>query len=290
MIISKSRIRDEAGVLGRKTRVLFVEDDKVDQMAIKRSFAEDNPNLSFSIVGSVKEARKKLASEEYDIIIIDFMLADGTAFDVLREVGDMPSIIVTSQGSVEIAVEAVKSGVSDYLIKEPNHSHLLTLADSINNTIRNYQAEKRAQMLSQALMSVNDSVYITDMNDKIIYVNKAFQKSYGYSEEKIMGQNSRLLVANGESNEMASNSNGKDTVFHKREDNKVFPVSLSRSTAKDRMGNNQCIITVSHDMTERHKMEQALMEAIRKYSDLLASSEDRNSALEKIWGELKTDK
>ncbi|MBA7555103.1 hypothetical protein ES705_47753 [subsurface metagenome] len=53
--------------------------------------------------------------------------------------------------------------------------------------------EKKLELLSGAVMSTDDSIYITDMQGRIVYVNKAFCKTYGYKEEEIVGQNGNLL-------------------------------------------------------------------------------------------------
>ncbi|NIT57185.1 MAG: hybrid sensor histidine kinase/response regulator, partial [Aliifodinibius sp.] len=66
------------------------------------------PSYNYTIADSVAEAKKVLNSEEFDIIITDYSLGDGTAFDILELIIDTPIIITTGAGDEEIAVKALK--------------------------------------------------------------------------------------------------------------------------------------------------------------------------------------
>src|SRR5712692_10435210 len=96
-------------------KILLVEDDKVDQMAFKRLFKDENLSYDYDIAGSVSEAKTILDSEGFDIVITDYLLGDGTAFDIFDLINDTPIIIVTGSGDEEVAVTAMKRGAYDYL-------------------------------------------------------------------------------------------------------------------------------------------------------------------------------
>ncbi len=98
-------------------KILLVEDDKLDQMAFKRLVKEKELSYDYKIAGSVSEAQSILASEQFDVVISDYSLGDGTAFDVLDFVKNTPIIFVTGAGDEEIAVKAMKAGAYDYIIK-----------------------------------------------------------------------------------------------------------------------------------------------------------------------------
>src|ERR1700757_1363084 len=100
-----------------ETRILVIEDDKIDQMAFKRFVKDENLSYNYAIAGSVSEAKRILDSERFDIVITDFFLGDGTAFDTFDLIKDTPIIIVTGAGNEEISIKAMKAGAYDYLIK-----------------------------------------------------------------------------------------------------------------------------------------------------------------------------
>src|SRR5579875_3093953 len=233
-------------------RILLVEGDRVDQMAFERLVKDENLSYDYDIAGSVSEARRILDSKRFDIAIVDCSLGDGTAFDIFGLVKDTPIIVVIGAGDEKIAiVKAMKEGACDYLIKDPEHNYLKVLPITVESAIKHKKTEKQFRMLSHAIMSINDSVYITDMDDRIIFVNKSFCKTYGYEEEDILGRDSHVLGEVGL----------KDELYHKRKDGSEFPVSLSRSVIKDENGKEVAVVGVARDITDHKRAEEELQRA-----------------------------
>ncbi|MCD6115751.1 response regulator, partial [bacterium] len=85
-------------------KLLIVEDDKIDQMAYKRFIREYELPYNVIFVDSVKDASDIILQTDFDLILMDYMLIDGTAFDLLENIGDTPSVIVTGAGDTDIAV------------------------------------------------------------------------------------------------------------------------------------------------------------------------------------------
>ena len=122
-------------------KVLLIEDDIVDQTAFKRLVENEILPYSYSIVDSVSDAKNILSTETFDIIIIDYKLTDGTAFDIINSVTGIPFIIVTGAGDEEIAVKAMKAGASDYLIKDIGRNYLKVLPIVLEKAILNKRKE-----------------------------------------------------------------------------------------------------------------------------------------------------
>jgi PAS domain S-box-containing protein len=245
----------------------MVEDDKLDQKAFERLVRDEKLPYDYTMAGSVSETRNILGSQQFDIVISDYALGDGTAFDVLGLVKNTPTIIVTGTGDEEIAVKAWRAGAYDYLIKDIDRNYLKAVPITIENAIRHKITEEKVQLLSGAIMSTDDSVYITDMENKIIFVNRAFCETYGYQEQEVIGKDSNLL--------WIGKLRGKGTrsvfqivrsawevgFYHKRKDGSVFPVSLSRSIIKDTGGNEVAVVGVVRDISDRILMEDQLRAA-----------------------------
>jgi DNA-binding response OmpR family regulator len=105
-------------------KILLIEDDELDQMAFKR-FVENNAiPYDCTLSGSVSQAKQVLNSNQFDIIITDHSLGDGTAFDVLESAKNTPVIVVTGAGDEETAVKTWKAGAYDYLVKDINQNYL----------------------------------------------------------------------------------------------------------------------------------------------------------------------
>jgi len=255
-------------------------------MAINRAMKKLTPAYEHEIVPTVVEAKKRLQSDKYDVAFVDFTLRDGTGFDVFDFMNRTPFVVVTGGGSEQIAVEAIKCGAADYLVKESDQSHLAFLPTLIETTFKNHESEKKLKMLLEAMMAVRDSVFITDLDTRIIYVNEAFLSTYGYREEEIVGQLSKMLWTTP--NAGGQPSYGENDFYHKKKNGAVFPVLLSQSSLKDPDGNDVNIITVVHDITERKKMEQALAVAIEKYTALLDRVESENIQLGKAKSDMES--
>jgi PAS domain S-box-containing protein len=252
----------------KEIKVLLIEDNKFDQMAFERLVKHENLPYVYSVAASKSEAEKILGHERFDVIIADYFLGDGTLFEILDLIQNTPIIVATGVGAEEIAIQAMKEGAYDYLIKDQDRNYLKVLPATVENALKHKKAEERYQMLSHAVMSINDSVYITDMNDKIIFVNKVFCKTYGYREKDILGKPSKLLwkeeSINDEVKDILSTINEygwKSELYHKRKDGSEFPISLSRSVIKDDNGNEIAVVGVAHDITERKRTEEELQKA-----------------------------
>ena len=244
-------------------KILYVEDSELDQAAFKR-FVENNAiPYDCVIAGSISEARSILGSDRFDIVISDHSLGDGTAFDTLDLVKNTPVIVITGAGDEETAIKLWKAGAYDYLIKDLEQNYLKAVPITVENAVRHKMTEEKLQLLSGAVMSTNDSVYITDMQSKIIFVNKAFCKTYRYKKEEIVGKDSNVLWIGKHQTKNTRSVFQTRTVgstwevgfYHKRKDDSIFPVSLSRSTIKDSNGHDVAIVAVARDISEQILIE-----------------------------------
>ncbi|MDD5327388.1 MAG: PAS domain S-box protein [Phycisphaerae bacterium] len=279
-----------------KYKILLVEDDKLDQKAFERLVKKENLPYDYTIASSVAEAKNILGRELFDVVISDYTLGDGTAFDVLEVVKNTPTIIITGNGNEEVAINAWKAGAYDYLMKDLERNYLKTLPITVDNVAQRKKTEERVELLSGAIMSTDDSVYITDMENKIVFVNKAFCETYGYQEEEVKGRDSNILWIGKLQHKgcrsvfQVVSSAWEVGFYHKRKNGSVFPVSLSRSIIKDLAGNEVAVVGVVRDITERIIMEDELRTAnqtLQKRSLLknelaVAVSEELKNSIAKI--------
>jgi DNA-binding NtrC family response regulator len=132
-------------------RLLLVEDDQVDQMAFERFIRKENLLYNYTFAGSVAECKEILKSTRFDVIISDYMLGDGVSFELFELFKDTPVIVTTGTGNEEVAVEAMKLGAYDYLIKDPEGHYLKTLPTTVELALKRKQNEKELQNYHQHL-------------------------------------------------------------------------------------------------------------------------------------------
>ncbi|MEA1921277.1 MAG: response regulator [Pseudomonadota bacterium] len=123
-------------------RLLLIEDDKVDQMAFSRFVKSRNLPYDYTIASSVAETREVIRLSSFDVIIADYMLGDGTSFELFDQFAGVPVIVTTGSGNEDVAVEAMKLGACDYLIKDPEGCYFKTLPTTVELALKRKANEK----------------------------------------------------------------------------------------------------------------------------------------------------
>ena len=128
-------------------------------------------------------------------------------------------------------------------------------------------SQERMLTLSRALESIGECVYITDIKSKLIFVNKAFCKTYGYNEEEIIGRDIKILSPveiNDYPIEKTIQDGWTGELINIRKDGTKFPVELTTSFIRDENGNPIALIGIAVNITERKKVEIELIKAKEK--------------------------
>ncbi|MCX6175343.1 MAG: PAS domain S-box protein [Ignavibacteriales bacterium] len=144
------------------------------------------------------------------------------------------------------------------------------------NITERKQAEEEIKMLAYALRSVNECVSITDLKDKLIFVNQSFLKTYGYSEEELIGKDMHIVRSSNNPPELVSailpatllgGWNGE--LWNKRKDGSEFPIYLSTTAINDKDGKPLGLIGVAKDITERKRAEEEIIQIKEKMQMLV---------------------
>lgn len=276
----------------KNIRVLLVEDDIVDQMAFKRMVIESALCYDFIIADCVSQAKTILSGSVFDVIITDYMLPDGSAFDIIGIKMDTPIIFVTGAGDEGTAVNAMKSGAYDYLIKDHERNYLKILPLTVEKALKSKEAERRLRLLNAAVENANDAVIILEAEPsdlpgrKILYVNKAFTRMTGYESQEVLG--STLNMFNGintDTSELAKANLAFEErkpitieVANYRKDGTEFWVESNIVPFANELGWYVHWVSVQRDITERREFEEAMIlskkaaeEASQAKSDFLST-------------------
>ncbi|MFA5418633.1 MAG: PAS domain S-box protein [Bacteroidales bacterium] len=143
------------------------------------------------------------------------------------------------------------------------------------------KAETEISMLAHSLESVNECVTITDLNNDILYVNRAFETTYGWRREEIKGKNITIVGGSNNKADYATevlnhtiNGGWIGEVVNKTRQGREFVVLLSTSFVKDSKGKTLGLIGVAKDITDQKLKEEELIRARQKAeeSDRLKSA------------------
>jgi PAS domain S-box-containing protein len=157
----------------------------------------------------------------------------------------------------------------------------LSLIHIIRDISERKQSGKTITMLAQAIRSVSECVSITDMADKIIYVNSAFLKTYRYEEEELIGNPISMVRSANNSLELVNEilpatlrGGWHGELLNLKKDGTEFPVYLSTSVIYEENGEPLGLIGVTTDITQRIQAEKELHESEARNKALLSAIPD----------------
>ncbi|GAB6181426.1 hypothetical protein JCM14036_27450 [Desulfotomaculum defluvii] len=193
--------------MGEQIKILVIDDDQVDRMAIKRMLRSSEFNVEVTEAGDGEAALTSLKGEDYDCIFIDYRLPGENGLQVLQQIkavdSSIPVVMLTGYGDEETAVEIMKAGASDYLIKGKISPE--SLQQSLRYTLRVRKAEEQARMAEEAMCQNEarmraifegsfDAIITFDKQGEIRTLNPAAEAMFGYSREEILYQSIYLLI------------------------------------------------------------------------------------------------
>lgn len=163
--------------------ILIVEDDPNYAFLEKEQISEE---LNFPVVLRLRASDiKPIDVDNALAVILDFNLPDTTGVELLKKIrqqSDVPVILLTGQNDVEIAVQVLKSGANDFLIKSPQT--LVLLPQVIKRTLKEYelkQKEKEGKILKERQKTQLETLrqILTTLAH---YINNSTTTIYGYAQ------------------------------------------------------------------------------------------------------------
>ncbi|MBI2418489.1 MAG: PAS domain S-box protein [Ignavibacteriales bacterium] len=140
---------------------------------------------------------------------------------------------------------------------------------------------QQMSIMANAISSLTDTVIVTDTAEVIKYVNKAFTKSYGYTEQEVVGKH--INMVRSEKNppqcflditRMTMLTGWQGELINIRKDGTEFPVYLTTSKVTDQHGNIIALVGVSRDIGNEKKANEALIRSEEKFRSLFENVHD----------------
>jgi PAS domain S-box-containing protein len=184
---------------GGPLRVLHLEDNAQDAELVHAVLARDGGSYRFVTAQTKAEFLSALAGETFDLILSDYALPDFDGITALRLVRDqhpnLPFILVSGTLGEEQAVECLKSGATDYILK----TRLLRLPTAVRRAMRDAEArwqrrrtreELRAREESFRALTTNspDAIARLDRELRFVYCNPAFERATQTTAAELIGK------------------------------------------------------------------------------------------------------
>lgn len=122
-------------------KILSIGENQKDQKKLGQYIANEKLPYELTVVGSVPEAREKLDLTEFDLVLSEYHLGNGTAFDQIDHLEDPPLIILAAGKKEKNAVRAFKAGAADYVFKDGQGEYLKLLPSAIEKAVQEREGE-----------------------------------------------------------------------------------------------------------------------------------------------------
>ena len=260
--------------------VLILEDNPQDAELIAAMLRRAGYSLSLEVTDSREQFEQQLEQDNFDVILADHNLGawNGTdALRILRESGkDVPLVIVTGSLGDEAAVECIKQGAADYVLKDRLHRLPVVVERALRDKAHREEAQRLQEALQHSAASYRSliqgatyGIFRCRVDGKFVTVNPALVAMLDYrSEAELLAANlvtdinpdpdkgAQLL----EQYRQAGRLDGVEVEW-KRKDGTLIAVRLSGQTVLDESGALEGFELIAEDLGERRHLEEQLRQA-----------------------------
>jgi two-component system sensor histidine kinase/response regulator len=270
-------------------KILLVEDNPADAELIQHMLAqasrEDAQASSFGLecADLLSTALERLAAGGIDAVLLDLSLPDSQGLMAFTKVhtqaAHTPVIVLSGMDDEALAVEAVRQGAQDYLVK--GHVDGFSLARAIRHAVERKQAESQRETALEALRKERDFTFavldtlsalviVLDSEGRIVRFNHACEEMTGYSGDEAIGKyiwDLLLLPEDVEPIKVVFRSlltgvlSNQHENYLVAEDGERRLIAWSNTAIRDQQGRVEYIIGTGVDITRRRQAEQELRQA-----------------------------
>lgn len=253
-------------------QVLIVEDNADQAELMEFMLRRYDERISVTVVDSGSDCLEKLQSRHFDVVVLDFNLPRMSGLEVLttlrKEFYSVPVIFVTGQGDEKTAVQAMKLGAYDYIIKDQDYLQELPKVTAkavergrLEAALREW--EHKYQMVFQ---NANDAIFIIEPEDgRLLEVNQRAEALTGFGRDKLLEMRIQDLLGTGTGEttlalldgtaELGSQTFGDITFV--RSDGAEVVVDISASVLE--FGHRKVLLHIVRDVTEKKALEKQLL-------------------------------
>jgi PAS domain S-box-containing protein len=268
-------------------RILLVEDNSDHRELMRLALTGHDSTWEVEAVESGEETLRHLAEgEAYDVVFLDYSLPERDGLEVLGEIrrGEAPPpvVMVTGRGDERVAVEAMKGGAYDYVVKGEGYLQRLPVVarhalEANRLAMEGKQAEKALRESEERLRTIVeaslDAIIAVNVEGQLVLFNGAAQELFQYSKEEALNQPANILLReeigkiHQERLERFLNTGvgrcghiGRRVErFFRRKDGSLFEAEVSMSGG--RLDGLRLVVLAIHDITSRKQAEEALHRA-----------------------------
>lgn len=257
----------------KKLNVLIIEDSEDDVLLILRALRSGGFLPVYQHVENPKELNQALDNKSWDVVLCDYNLPQFNGTEALKQIQDkgldIPFIIVSGAIGEETAVNAMRSGAHDYIMKH----NLTRLIPAIERELRELKirSSRRSalddlRLAAKVFESSVEGIVITDAETRILRVNQAFCDITGYEQSEAIGLTPKILQSGRHDNEfyadmwqgLHQNGYWQGEVWNRRKNGEIYPEWLSISAVKNSFGEISHFIGGFTDLSAQKSAEERI--------------------------------
>ncbi|PXW98836.1 PAS domain S-box-containing protein/diguanylate cyclase (GGDEF)-like protein [Sphaerotilus hippei] len=288
-------------------RVLYAESNDVDIDLLRRHIQRHAPQLRLETVHSAEQVLLRLdrctdaqALPDVDVLLLDFQLPGMNALELTKELRqtrrvDLPIVILTGQGDEEAAIQTLKLGATDYLVKHSSGWQRLPVALESAHLRVQLERERRAlreseQRFREMAEALTDVFWLTDpARQRVLYVSPAYERVWGGDAAALYRDWSvwlkwvhpeDLSVVREHFSEVPSTRDYDLSFRVLRRDGQLRHVRMRAYAVLDEQGQAVRRVGIAHDITQQKVQEDRIQHLA--YHDTLTGLPNRMLVLDRL--------
>jgi len=256
---------------------LHLEDSEADAELIHELLLSKWPQTRITTLGSRSDFEQAVNQKDFDLVLSDYSLPGYDGLSALKFVRqncpDTPFIYISGTIGEERAIEALKAGANDYVIKD----RPARLIHAIDSALSHAEQERSKRMASEKIREqaslldkAHEAIAVIDIDGRVTYWNARAERFYGWPVEQAIGREIRELLYRDDQTRfdaackaVATHGEWNGELQPHRRNGETLVVESFWNRVTDEAGLAKSILMIDVDITERKCLEARMREAQR---------------------------
>lgn len=273
--------------------ILLVEDSPLHIERISNALTVQDQRITLTVARTLAESRTRLEEFRPDLAIVDILLPDGSGIELLppvREETTFPIVILTGQGDEKEAVEAIRAGALDYLVK--SEASLADMSHIVDRALREWRHIAERRRAEETLRESEErfrsffhysaiGMVIISPEGRFLQSNPANSLLLGYTEKEMLRLNVRDIThpedrpKGREVYEVLRSGRSRSMEYEKRylrRDGAIIWGHVTVAGVYDEQQKLLYIVGQMQDITERKQAEESLRKSEARWRSVFTTA------------------